>query len=73
MSQWQVKFDVNWCRIKVFSREPSMVYIRRVCKIGSFWVSSLNCSKLSLLIGRFEIKIACDGWGYFHQVLVSTC
>ena len=56
MSPRWVKYGCNSCEIKDFSHQPSMVYfIIRVCKIGSFRVFSLNCSKRSFLIGRFQI------------------
>ena len=61
MSLWWVKHRCNSCEIKDFSSQSSIVHFIRVCKIGSFWVSSLNCSKYSLLIGRFKIT-KCTWW-----------
>ena len=56
-----VKYGCNSCEIKDFSGQPSIVYFIRVCTIESFRVSSLNCSKRSMLIGRFEIT-KCTWW-----------
>ena len=42
--QW-VKYGCNSCEIKNFSSQLSVFYFLRVCKIGSFLVFSLNCSK----------------------------
>ena len=55
ISLWWAKYGCNSCETKDFSGQPSIVYFIRVCKIGSFQVFSLNCSKRSLLIGRFNI------------------
>ena len=40
---------------KRFLWETLNSVFKRVCAIGSFCVISLNCSKCSLLIGRFKI------------------
>ena len=56
-----VKYGFNSCESIVFSGQPLIVYFIRVCKIRSFRVSSLNCFKRSLLIGRLEIT-KCTWW-----------
>ena len=61
MSLRWVKYGCNSCEIKDFPGQPLIVHFIRVCKIESFRVSSLNCSKRSLLIGRFEIT-KCTWW-----------
>ena len=45
----------------MFSDQHSIMSFKRICQIGSSQASSLNCSKRSLLIGRFEIT-KCTGW-----------
>ena len=53
--------DVIYVKLKFFSGQPSIMYFIRVCVTESFRVYPLNCSKRSLLIGRFEIT-KCTWW-----------
>ena len=61
MSLRWVQYRCNPCEMKVFSGQPSLAYFISISRIESFQVSSLNCSKRSLLTGRFEIT-KCTWW-----------